>query len=127
MSPSRNSIAWWLVATVLVALLLAPLAHLTDIGNLVLMYSRFTLMILATFLARFGNRRQRSWWFGFSTVGWARLSRPALPTSQFNKLTAVVETYMTLLAAVGGGIFELVLDRPRRRGRRGKIHRNQTQ
>jgi hypothetical protein len=69
----RNSVGTWLFVTALVALMLAPLYYLTDPGILVLMYARFGLMITATFLARFGERRHRTWWFGFSACGWAAI------------------------------------------------------
>jgi hypothetical protein len=158
MNPLRSSVAGWLIATAIFALLLAPLAYLTDAGNLVLMYLKFSLMTCATFLARFGENRHRSWWFGFSAVGWASILfnvpglwnansvnlvpgldltnlsgsiASQLPVGstrivQYNKLTAVVETWLNLLAAVGGGMLALALDRRGRRSRDRAFNRIHT-
>ncbi len=72
-NPSRNSVAGWLIATALVALGLAPLANLTDGVVIALIYAKFTMLVVATFLARFGRGPSAAWWFGFATLGWASM------------------------------------------------------
>lgn len=37
----------------------------------ILMYLRFTILLTAIFLARYG--RNRDWWFGFAAFGWASI------------------------------------------------------
>jgi hypothetical protein len=73
MTLPRNSVATWLLVTTLVAFALAPLASLSDATLTALMYVKFTIMIIATFLVRYGPERNAAWWFGFSTFGWASI------------------------------------------------------
>jgi hypothetical protein len=69
----RNSVGTWLGIVALIALCLAPLANLSDLTSLALVYLKFGLVILATFLARYRPGRPAAWWFGFATLGWASI------------------------------------------------------
>jgi hypothetical protein len=69
----RNSVGTWLGIVALMALCLAPLANLSDLTSLALVYVKFGLVIVATFLARYRPGRPAAWWFGFATLGWASI------------------------------------------------------
>jgi hypothetical protein len=73
MNLSRNSVAGWSFATALVARGLAPLANLTDGAMIALIYAKFAMLVVATFLARFCRGPSAAWWFGFATLGWASM------------------------------------------------------
>jgi hypothetical protein len=69
----RNSVGTWLGIVALIALCLAPLVNMSNITSLVLVYLKFSLVILSTFLARYRQGRPAAWWFGFATFGWASI------------------------------------------------------
>ena len=70
LNPSRNSVAGWLFAVAVIALGLAPLANLNDGVMIAVINAKFAMLVVATFLARFGRGPSAAWWFGFATLGW---------------------------------------------------------
>ena len=64
----RVSIAHLMGIVAVVTLGLIPLNNPSRASLGLLMYLRFSVLVVAIFLARYG--RNRDWWFGFAALGW---------------------------------------------------------
>ncbi len=91
------------VAVLAIALLFASLRDSTSTGLILLLYLKVTLLLFASFRAKYGRGPSAAWWFGFAAFGWGHVVINIHPMSE-----TVIHPNLTLLWPVNYfNIFDL--------------------